>query len=147
MLGRSEVSDGVDRQEASVIKERATRIALVDDDLSVRRGLARLLRSAGYDAQAFASAKALFDSGYGQSTDCFVIDLHLDGESGFDLLNRLRSEGMNAPAILITGFDSAANRDRAGRLGASAFLAKPFDVSALLDAVAEAVEEGRRGGA
>lgn len=114
------------------------RIALVDDDLSVRRALPRLLRSAGYEARAFASAKELLDSGFAGSAACFVLDIHLERESGFDLLDRLRAAGATAPAIFITAFDSAEHRDRAKRAGATAFLRKPFDGSVLLDAIAAA---------
>jgi FixJ family two-component response regulator len=114
------------------------RIALVDDDLSVRRALPRLLRSAGYETRAFASAQELLDSGFAPQANCFVLDIHLERESGFDLLDRLRAAGVTAPAIFITAFDSADHRDRARRAGASAFLRKPFDGCVLLDAIAAA---------
>jgi FixJ family two-component response regulator len=112
------------------------RIALVDDDLSVRRALPRLLRSAGYEARAFASAQELLDSGYACQATCLVLDIHLDRETGFDLLDRLRAAGVTAPAIFITAFDSAEHRERARRAGATAFLRKPFDGCMLLDAIA-----------
>lgn len=116
------------------------RVALVDDDLSVRRALPRLLRSAGYEARAFASAQELLDSGFAGLASCFVLDIHLERESGFDLLDRLRATGAKAPAIFITAFDSADHRERARRAGATAFLRKPFDGSVLLDAIAATAE-------
>ncbi len=112
------------------------RVALVDDDLSVRRALPRLLRSAGYEARAFSSAQELIDSGFVDLATCFVLDIHLERESGFDLLDRLRAQGTTAPAIFITAFDSADHRERARRAGATAFLRKPFDGGVLLDAIA-----------
>jgi FixJ family two-component response regulator len=114
------------------------RIALVDDDLSVRRALPRLLRSAGYEVRAFSSAQELLDSGFAGLATCFVLDIHLERESGFDVLDQLRDQGATAPAIFITAFDSADHRERAGRTGASAFLRKPFDGGDLLDAIASA---------
>ena len=115
------------------------RIALVDDDLSVRRALPRLLRSAGYETRAFASAQELLDSGFAIAASCFVLDIHLERASGFELLERLRVAGATAPAIFITAYEDDASRERARALGASAYLRKPFDGSALLDAIAEAI--------
>lgn len=149
-VGMHETRTAANRAEVAAMTEpEPARIALVDDDLSVRRGLARLLRSAGYEAQAFASGQDLFDSGFAETADCLVLDLHLGRESGFDLLARLRAAGVKGTAMFITAFDSATYRDRARRVGARAFLAKPFDGRLLLDAVAEALagtESRERGG-
>ncbi len=114
-------------------------IALVDDDLSVRRALPRLLGSGGYETRAFASAEELIESGVGDEAACLVLDVHLGRVSGFELLERLRAAGTKTPAIFITAFDDAESRQRAHRLGASSFLRKPFDGSELLDAVAQAI--------
>jgi FixJ family two-component response regulator len=116
-----------------------TWIALVDDDLSVRRALPRLLRSAGYQTRAFASAQELIDSRFAELATCLVIDIHLDRASGFELLERLRASGVTAPAVFITAFDDDSARDRARSVGAAGFLRKPFDAGALLDAIATAV--------
>lgn len=113
----------------------AARVALVDDDLSVRRALPRLLRSAGYETRAFASAQELLDSGFAAVASCFVLDIHLERTTGFDLLERLRAAGIVAPAIFITAYDDDASRERARAAGAAAYLRKPFDGSALLDAI------------
>jgi FixJ family two-component response regulator len=114
-------------------------IALVDDDLSVRRALPRLLRSGGFETRAFASPEELSESGIAAEAACLVLDVHLGRVSGFELLERLRAAGVKAPAIFITAFDDAESRQRARGLGASGYLRKPFDGSALLDAVAQAV--------
>ena len=121
-----------------------TWIAVVDDDLSVRRALPRLLRSGGYDTRTFASPQELLESGLATSASCFLLDIHLDRASGFDLLERLRTNGVTAPVIFITAFDDDASRERARALGAFAFLRKPFDGSSLLDAVAGALKDSRR---
>ena len=116
-----------------------TWIALVDDDLSVRRALPRLLRSAGYETRAFASAQELIDSGFALSARCLIFDIHLERGTGFDLLERVREAGSIAPAIFITAYDDDATRERARAVGAFAFLRKPFDGSVLLDAIAGAL--------
>jgi len=117
----------------------ATWIALVDDDLSVRRALPRLLRSAGYQTRAFASAQDLLESRFAESAACLVLDIHLERTSGFELYERLRASGVMIPTIFITAYDDDAIRDRARSLGAVAFLRKPFDAGALLNAVATAL--------
>lgn len=117
------------------------RIALVDDDLSVRRALPRLLKSAGHDTKAFASAEELLESEFASEASCFVLDIHLERASGFELLERLRARGISAPAIFITAYEDDASRDRARSLGAASYLRKPFDGSALLDAIAEALRK------
>ena len=119
-------------------------VALVDDDLSVRRALPRLLKSGGYETRTFASAQELLESGLASSASCFLLDIHLERASGFDLLDRLRTSGVTAPVIFITAFDDDASRERARVAGAFAFLRKPFDGSSLLDAVAGALKEGAR---
>jgi FixJ family two-component response regulator len=117
----------------------STWIALVDDDLSVRRALPRLLTSAGYKTRAFSSAQELIESGFAGEADCFVLDIHLERATGFDLLERLRRSGVSAPAIFITAYDDDASADRARSAGAAGYLRKPFDGSALLDAIARAL--------
>jgi len=119
-----------------------TSVALIDDDLSVRRALPRLLRTAGYETRAFVSAQELLDSGFARCAACLVIDLHLHGMNGLDLLHHLRSQGTRTPAVLITALEDGDSRERARRLEVSAFLRKPFEGSAFLDAVARAIAEG-----
>jgi len=114
-------------------------VVLVDDDLSVRRALRRLVSSAGYDVRTFASARELLDSGAAEDASCFVLDIHLGRVSGFELLSRLRAAGSTVPAIFITAFDDGESRERARAAGAVGFLRKPFDGSALLDGLAEAL--------
>ncbi len=117
----------------------ATWIVLVDDDLSVRRALPRLLRSAGYDTKAFASAQELLDSGFAAKAACLVLDVHLERTSGFELLERLRALGITAPALFITAYDDESTRERARCAGALSYLRKPFDATTLLDAIAGAI--------
>jgi FixJ family two-component response regulator len=114
------------------------RIALVDDDLSVRRALPRLLRSAGYEVRAFSSAQELLDSGFAGEAACMVVDIHLGGMSGLEMVERLRGASGDVPVIFITAHDDPASRERARRVGACAYLRKPFEASVLLVAVSQA---------
>ena len=117
----------------------SARIALVDDDLSVRRALGRLLRAAGHEVRAFASAQELLDSGFAPEAACLVVDIHLGGMTGLELVERLRSAGVATPVAFITAHDNAAARDSARRLGAQAYLRKPFEAAVILDAIAAAI--------
>jgi FixJ family two-component response regulator len=110
-------------------------IAIVDDDPSVRRALGRLIRSAGYAVEAFASAGEFLDAAPVGRTTCLILDLRLEGMTGFELQGRLAADGAHIPIIVITAHDDAATRERAQHAGAAAYLPKPFDPAALLDAI------------
>jgi FixJ family two-component response regulator len=115
-------------------------ISIVDDDLSVRRALRRLVQGAGYSVETFASALEFLDSCPSGRTACLVLDLHLDKMSGFDVHARLTAAGVAIPTIFITAHDDAPTRERARHAGVVAYLTKPFDRRAILDAIQSAVD-------
>ena len=125
---------------------RASRISIVDDDPSVARALARLCRSAGYRVHPYESAEAFLDGGGVEESDCLILDVHLPGSSGLELLARLSAEGWNVPTLFITAFDGEPERARALALGARAFLPKPLDSAELLDLLAEMLRPDAGGG-
>ena len=114
-------------------------ISIVDDDLSVRRALRRLVRSAGYAVETFASAHEFLDSLPSGRTACLVLDIHLEGMSGFELQERMAADPVPIPVIFITAQDDAATRERARQTTASAYLRKPFDEQVLLAAIGTAI--------
>ena len=118
-------------------------VLVVDDDPSVRRGLDRLLRSAGYTVEAFASATELLDSGELGAAGCLILDVRLPGLNGLDLQETLAAGGNTVPIVFITGHGDAAMSLRAVKAGAIGFLQKPFDESALLEAVRDAFTRPR----
>ena len=122
-------------------------IAIVDDDPSVRRALHRLVRSAGYTVQTFASAREFLDSLSGPRAACLVLDIHLNGMSGFDLQERLAADEVDVPIIFISAHDDAPTRERIERSGAAAHLWKPVEEHALLGAIRRAIgpDEGPTG--
>ena len=113
-------------------------IVVVDDDVSVRKSLSRLLRSAGRRARAYESAEALLESRDLPSKGCLILDIGLPGIDGFALLQRLVDRGSTLPAIFITASEDEATRARARDAGA-VLLQKPFDDSELLEAVSTAL--------
>jgi FixJ family two-component response regulator len=110
------------------------RVAIVDDEESVRRALARLLRSAGMEAATYASGMELLTALERSMPDCVVLDLHMPDISGFEIMELLPPE---CPAVAITGHDSLDAQVRASR--AVAFLRKPIGDRELLDAILAAV--------
>jgi len=117
-----------------------TLVSIVDDDLSVRRALRRLVESAGYTVETFASAREFLDSAPSHQTACLVLDVHLGGMSGFELRERLSARGVALPIIFITAYDDTSTRERARQPGVIAYLRKPFDGGALLDAIASTAQ-------
>lgn len=119
-----------------------TTVALIDDDDSVRRALARRLRVAGYDVEAFVSAKVFLEGGAGNGAACIVTDLQMPGMSGLELQSSLANAGGDVPIVFITGHGDVATSVTAMRGGAVHFLPKPFSDADFLGAVAEAVKLG-----
>ena len=119
-------------------------IAVVDDDPSIRRALDRLVRLAGYTVQTFASAGEFLEALPGGRPACLVLDIHLDGMSGFALQERLAADAVGVPVIFITAHDDVPTRERIQASGAAGYLWKPVDERALLDAIRRAIElDGR----
>jgi FixJ family two-component response regulator len=118
----------------------ARKVLVIEDDDSMREAIARLLEAAGYESASFASAEALLAGRDDTSAVCVVCDLKLPKMSGLDLLAKLRARGTLTPLILITAHDARGLRENALRLGAAAYLAKPFPGTALLDAVTMALK-------
>ncbi len=110
-------------------------ISVVDDDPSVRRAIRRLLQSAGYIVEAFASAREFLASFPLGRSACLVLDIRLEGMTGFELQEQLAADRAAIPIIFITAHDDVPTRQRVQQAGAAAYLPKPFDGAALLAAV------------
>lgn len=108
---------------------------VVDDDLSMRVGMERLLSVHGFDTRLFASAGALLRYGDFSEALCIILDIDLNGESGIDLRLRLADEEAGLPVIYVTGNDSEANRTAAIESGCVAYLTKPFTAQSLIEPI------------
>ena len=111
---------------------------IVDDDESVRASLRLLVESAGHRAVTFASAEEFLQSGFMKDADCLILDIRMPGMSGFELQEYLATSEPHIPVIFITGHDRFGMEEKAMKLGAIAYLRKPFDGQSLLDAIQRA---------
>jgi FixJ family two-component response regulator len=116
-------------------------VSVVDDDESLRRSLRNLLSSVGFRVETFASAEAFLQSVHQQQ----VLDLRMPGMDGLGLLRYLSGTGSRIPTVILTAHGDDEARQRSMQAGAVAFLSKPFNGNALLDAVRTALAQGGRG--
>jgi FixJ family two-component response regulator len=111
----------------------------VDDDASIREALKGLMRSARFNAEAFASAEDFLASESLHDTSCLILDVNLPGMNGFELQNRLQVEGRGIPVIFITAHGDETSRERALKGGAIEFLSKPVRREPLFNAIRSAM--------
>jgi FixJ family two-component response regulator len=116
------------------------KVFVVDDDPSVRKGLKRLLNSAGYPVESFASAREFLDRvSRGECAGCVVLDVRMPGLSGLELQQELKAFTTPISIIFITGHGDIPMSVRAMKDGATDFLAKPVHDQDLLAAVEQAI--------
>jgi FixJ family two-component response regulator len=115
------------------------RIAVVDDDPSVRKALARLLRASDLDADAYGSAEHFLESLRTSAPDCLVLDLQMPGMNGLALQRELVRSGIRVPVVVTTGHDEPGMEARCAAAGAGAYLRKPLDDKTLLAAIENAI--------
>lgn len=107
-------------------------VVVVEDDPGSRKTIARVLRTGGFDSVVYESAEAFLDAPPDRPPMGLLLDLHLGGMSGLDLLRHMKGAGTDLPVIVITAFDSRRTRDEAERLGCVAFLRKPCEADTIL---------------
>jgi len=115
----------------------AVRVAVVDDDASIRRAMARLLVALGFEVSVFASADELLTRINEIRPDCLLLDLHLPAFGGLDLDALLVRLNRPLPTVFMTGDEELARTSRMRRPGA-ACLTKPVEDETLLAAIGEA---------
>jgi FixJ family two-component response regulator len=124
-------------------------VFLIDDDASVRRGVSRLLRSAGYNNETFGSASDFLARGQHSGPACVIVDVRMPGINGMDLQELLLERRREEQLVFITGHGNISMCARAMKAGAVDFLPKPFRDTELLEcierALARAAEQQKRG--
>jgi len=119
-------------------------VFVVDDDDAVRGGLQRLLTSAGYRCEAFASAESFLASYTAARPGCVLLDVRMPGMSGLELQRVLNDQDMRIPIIMLTGHGSIPLAVTATRAGAIEFLEKPPDPEVLIQRVREGLLRDQR---
>ncbi|HEY7001252.1 MAG TPA: response regulator [Candidatus Udaeobacter sp.] len=116
-----------------------SRIFLIDDDPSVRKGVSRLLRSAGYKSEAFGSASDFLAREQHPGPACVIVDVRMPGLNGMDLQETLIRCRREEQLIFITGHGDISMCAQAMKAGAVDFLPKPFREDELLQCVERAL--------
>jgi FixJ family two-component response regulator len=118
-------------------------VFVVDDDISVRESLEALIRCAGWEPRAFASAQEFLGHPRVQAPGCLVLDVALPGLNGLELQRRIAADRAELPIIFITGHGDVPMSVQAMKGGAVEFLTKPFGDEVLLSAIHHAIDKSR----
>lgn len=118
-------------------------VFIVDDDISVRESLELLIRTEGWQPEAFASAQEFLSRPKALVPSCLVLDISLPGLNGLELQRRIAAERTDVPIIFITGYADVPKTVQAMKAGAVEFLTKPLNDDVLLSAVRQALERSR----
>ena len=114
-------------------------VAIVDDEEGIRKALSRLLRASGLEAESYANGQEFLDAAAEHRPDCVVLDLHMPGMSGLQVLRKLKAAGQRLSIVVITAHDEPETRERCIDAGACAYLRKPLEDRLLLNAISVAM--------
>ena len=116
----------------------ARSVAIVDDDPSLLKALARLLRTRSFVARTYLSGPEFLASLADGVPDCLIVDLQMPEMTALELQHNLTRKGIRIPTIIITAHDEAGMRERCKSAGAIAYLSKPVQEISLFAAIAAA---------
>lgn len=116
------------------------KVLIVDDDASALRGLARLIRSAGYEVRTFSQPRSLLEAELPVSNACLIVDVNMPEVSGPELCEALIRGGRSLPVIFISGRGHSVTKSLTKRVPSVAVLSKPCNEDVLLSAVAKALK-------
>jgi FixJ family two-component response regulator len=115
------------------------RVAILDDDQSVRTAISRVLNASGMEATSYASSMELLNAVGEKAPDCVVLDLQMPGMTGTDVLHYFTHAGIRTPIIIVTAHDELGSPEACFAAGATAYLRKPLDADELIRAIGKAV--------
>ena len=123
----------------SMVDETNRGIFIVDDDPSVRDALAVVFDMEGFTSRTFASGDEFLEAVKSETPGCVLLDVHMPGRSGLDVLKSLEVETVGAPVFVISGQADIPMAVSAIKLGAVDFIEKPFDADTVVNRVREAI--------
>jgi len=109
-------------------------VLLAEDDTELRRLIASILSSDGYDVVEVTNGNELLEymrAPGGRSPDVILSDICMPGRTGFDILRELRARGIMTPVVLMTAFGEVFSEPAARELGALTLVEKPFEIDDL----------------
>jgi len=118
-------------------------VYVIDDDISVREAVKRMLKSVGLGAETFESTREFLDHIPSSGPNCLVLDVRLPRVSGLEFQSELSKANIDIPIVFITGFGDIPMTVRAMKAGAVEFLTKPFRDQDLLEAIQRALAQDR----
>jgi len=110
-------------------------VYIVDDDQNIRDAFQMLLLSERYKCNCYENAEMFLENYNSTGHDLLILDMHLTGMNGGELLEKLSDQNFKLPVIVVTAFDEPKYREQCRRYGVIAFLRKPVDSAALIDLV------------
>ncbi len=116
-------------------------IAVLDDEPELRKARRRLLACRGFKVEEYEGGADVLKALGSHRVDCLLLDLHMEGVNGFEVLEAFLTRKVHLPVIVVTGHDEPGTEEQARRLGAVAYLKKPVDRDALLSAIADALTQ------
>jgi FixJ family two-component response regulator len=118
-------------------------VHIVDDDVDLRRAIARLLRSHGCNAHSYASAAEFLSTDVPEGPACLLLDLQMPDLTGLEVQEKLANRKHSLPIVFISGHGDIPASVQAMKAGAVDFLTKPFDDDDLIRAIDHAIEKSR----
>lgn len=122
------------------MSDQGRKIYIVDDDSSIRDALELVFRLEGYEAQSFTNGGDFLAAARSDAPDCVLLDVHMPGKSGLDVLSELKAHDFPAPVFIISGQGDIPMAVGAIKQGAFDFIEKPFDADTVVERVGEAIE-------
>jgi two-component system, LuxR family, response regulator FixJ len=117
-------------------------ICIIDDDEWVAASLKALLETFGFDVRSFSSGADFLADRRHRMAACLIIDQHMPGMTGLDVVAHLQREGTRRPTILVSGRLDPSTRERAAGLGVTRVVEKPFKAGHIVDLIRAALLEG-----
>jgi two-component system, LuxR family, response regulator FixJ len=114
-------------------------IFIVDDDPMVLNALSIVFSREGYQVKGFAEGASFLAAARAHTPTCIILDVHMPGRSGLDILRELNAQQYSAPIFIISGIGDIPMAVEAIKNGALDFIEKPFDASTVVSRVREAV--------
>ena len=119
-------------------------VFVIDDEASVRKAVARLLKATGHQVETFGSAEEFLGRPHFDGHGCLILDVKMPGQSGLELQEALAKAGYNLPIIFVSGRSDIPISVKAMKAGAVDFLTKPFKDTVLLEAVSLSLTKDRQ---